>query len=164
MESKTPIALRSLTGSSHFVQDVTMSADSNFCLSGSWDGALRLWEVNSGCMTKRFVGHSSDVMSVAFSWDNRQIISGSRDKTIRLWNTLGECKFIVDEKEGHCQWVSCVRFSSAKETTVVSCSWDKLVKVWDSTKCRLKYNLVGHSGFFERSCSFTRWLSLRIWW
>lgn len=148
-ECRTPLALRSLTGSSHFVQDVTISADSRFCLSSSWDGALRLWEVNSGCMTKRFVGHSSDVMSVAFSMDNRQIISGSRDKSIRLWNTLGECKFIIDEKEGHSQWVSCVRFSSAKEATVVSCGWDKLVKIWDFTHCRLKYNLVGHTGFLN---------------
>lgn len=28
----------------------------------------------------------------------RQIVSGSRDKTIKLWNTLGECKYTIQEE------------------------------------------------------------------
>lgn len=43
------------------------------------------------------MGHAKDVLSVAFSADNRQIVSGSRDKTIKLWNTLGECKYTIQE-------------------------------------------------------------------
>jgi guanine nucleotide-binding protein subunit beta-2-like 1 protein len=43
-----------------------------FCLSGSWDGTLRLWDLNTGNTTVRFVGHAKDVLSVAFSADNRQ--------------------------------------------------------------------------------------------
>lgn len=43
-----------------------------FCLSGSWDGTLRLWDLNTGTTTRRFVGHTKDVLSVAFSVDNRQ--------------------------------------------------------------------------------------------
>ena len=69
---------RSLRGHSHFVQDVVISSDGQFALSGSWDGTLRLWDLNSGSTTRRFVGHSKDVLSVAFSVDNRQIVSGSR--------------------------------------------------------------------------------------
>jgi len=116
-------------------------------LSGSWDGTLRLWEIATGKTTKRFIGHTKDVLSVAFSFDNRQIVSGSRDRSIKLWNTLGECKYTINE-DGHSEWVSCVRFSpSASAPVVVSSGWDKSVKVWNLTTCKLRTNLVGHSGY-----------------
>ncbi|GMI55398.1 hypothetical protein ScalyP_jg5819 [Parmales sp. scaly parma] len=140
---------RSLKGHSHFVSDVVISSDGQFALSGSWDGTLRLWEIGSGKTTRRFVGHSKDVLSVAFSADNRQIVSGSRDKTIKLWNTLGECKYTISE-EGHTEWVSCVRFSPSQSVPlIVSAGWDKLVKVWSLTNCKLRTNLVGHGGYLN---------------
>jgi guanine nucleotide-binding protein subunit beta-2-like 1 protein len=138
---------RRLTGHSHFVQDVAISVDGMFALSGSWDGTLRLWDLNNGQTTRRFIGHSRDVLSVAFSADNRQIVSGSRDKKINLWNTLGQLKFSIQD-EGHKEWVSCVRFSPNLQTPlIVSAGWDKLVKVWNLTHCKLRTNLIGHTGY-----------------
>jgi len=140
---------RSLHGHSHFVQDVVISSDGQFALSGSWDGTLRLWDINSGSTTRTFVGHTKDVLSVAFSADNRQIVSGSRDRTIKLWNTLGECKYTIEE-HGHTEWVSCVRFSpNTANPIIVSCGWDKLVKVWNLSNCKLKTNLIGHTGYLN---------------
>lgn len=140
---------RALRGHSHFVEDVVISSDGQFALSGSWDSTLRLWDINSGKTTRRFVGHTKDVLSVAFSFDNRQIVSASRDKTIKLWNTLGECKFTITEDQ-HTEWASCVRFSpSAKDPLIVSCGWDKVVKVWKLSTCKLQQNLVGHSGYLN---------------
>jgi len=117
-EGKYGVARRRLTGHSHYVQDVAISSDGQFALSGSWDGTLRLWDLNTGNTTRRFVGHTKDVLSVAFSADNRQIVSGSRDKTINLWNTLGQLKFTIVE-DGHKEWVSCVRFSPNLTTPLI---------------------------------------------
>lgn len=80
---------RRLQGHSHFVSDVTLSSDGQYALSGSWDGTLRLWDLETGVTKKQFQSHKKDVLSVAFSADNRQIVSGSRDKTVKLWNTIG---------------------------------------------------------------------------
>jgi len=136
-----------LTGHSHFVQDVAVSVDGQFALSGSWDGTLRLWDLNTGLTTRRFVGHSKDVLSVAFSADNRHIVSGSRDRAIHLWNTLGQLKYKINE-DGHSEWVSCVRFSPNLQTPlIVSAGWDKLVKVWNLNNCKLTKTLEGHTGY-----------------
>ncbi|KAG1753036.1 guanine nucleotide binding protein beta subunit [Suillus lakei] len=113
---------RILHGHNHFVSDIT---------------------------TRRFVGHTSDVLSVSFSADNRQIVSGSRDRTIKLWNTLGECKYDIKD-DGHTEWVSCVRFSpNVMNPVIVSCGWDKVVKVWELSKFKLKTNHYGHTGYIN---------------
>lgn len=140
-----------------------ISSDGQFALSSSWDHTLRLWDLNTGSTTRRFVGHTSDVLSVSFSADNRQIVSGSRDRTIKLWNTLGECKYDIKD-DGHTEWyvlfnpldflksslprvsrVSCVRFSpNVSNPVIVSCGWDKVVKVSKNSDRAGQSNLDSH--------------------
>jgi len=62
---------RVLKGHSHFISDLTLSQDSRYCLTSSWDGTLRLWDIKKGVTSRRFVSHTRDVLSVAFSPDNR---------------------------------------------------------------------------------------------
>lgn len=139
-------AKRSLTGHNQAVQDVAVSSDGLFVLSGSWDKTLRLWELSTGTSVKTFIGHTSDVFSVAFSSDNRQVVSAGRDKSVKLWNTLGECKHTFVE-DGHADWVSCVRFSpSAKQPLLVSSSYDGSIKVWNLSNMSLRSTLAGHTG------------------
>ncbi|CAH8605887.1 unnamed protein product [Heterobilharzia americana] len=141
--------VRSLHGHNHFVSDVVMSSDGLYALAGSWDRTLRLYDLETGKTTRRFCGHEGDVLSVAFSADNRQIVSGSRDKTARLWNTLGHCKYVFTDG-GHTDWVSCVRFSpNTDNPIVVTCGWDKQVKVWGLSNCSLRTTHYGHTGYLN---------------
>merc|ERR1719367_2716561 len=66
-----------LVGHHHIVQDLDLSSDGQYALSASWDKSIRLWHLESGRTTKKFLdkGHSKDVLSVVFSADNRQIVS-----------------------------------------------------------------------------------------
>eukprot|EP01004_Peranema_trichophorum_P005907 NODE_4747_length_1119_cov_229.626506_g4212_i0.p1 GENE.NODE_4747_length_1119_cov_229.626506_g4212_i0~~NODE_4747_length_1119_cov_229.626506_g4212_i0.p1 ORF type:complete len:320 (+),score=68.09 NODE_4747_length_1119_cov_229.626506_g4212_i0:83-1042(+) len=139
--------LKSLVGHSNFVQDVAISSDGQFALSGSWDCTLRLWDLTTGQTTRKFVGHTKDVLSVAFSSDNRQIVSSSRDHKLKVWNTLGHCKYTISE-DGHTDWVSSVRFSpNPQAPLIVSGGWDKTVKVWNLSNLKLLTNLLGHTGY-----------------
>lgn len=141
--------VRSLRGHSHIVEDVCLSLDGEYALSASWDKTVRLWNLRSGESEKTLVGHSKDVLSVAFSPDNRLIMSCGRDRSIKLWNTLGECQFTL-EKQGHNDWVSCVRFVPSETPRVVSCGYDKVVKVWNLETMKVEYNLIGHTQLVNR--------------
>jgi len=139
-------ARKLMGGHSEPISSVVLSSDGQFALSGSWDKTLRLFDLNQGKSVRTFKGHEKDVYCVAFSGDNRQIVSGGRDKTLKLWNTLGECKYTISEDQ-HNDWISSVVFSpSAKMPLIVSSGWDKLVKVWNLNNCKLRTNLVGHTG------------------
>jgi len=52
------------------------------------------------------------------------------------------------QDECHTEWVSNVRFSpNTQNPIIVSCGWDKMVKVWNLTNCKLKTNHYGHTGY-----------------
>lgn len=139
--------VKSLHGHSHFIQDVCLDNEANFALTASWDGTVRLWDLNKKECVRRFVGHTKDVMSVAISSDASKIITASRDKTIKLWNTLGKCKSTID---AHDEWVSCVRFVPGKSNKFVSAGWDNLAKTWtlDQTM-KLESTIQHHTGFIN---------------
>jgi guanine nucleotide-binding protein subunit beta-2-like 1 protein len=149
------VAERSLTAHSHFVQAVTLTMDSAYALTASWDGTLRLWDLATGKSRQTFIGHTKDVLTVAMNPLTFKILSGGRDKSIRLWNVIGECKATIDSPAAgaHTDWVSAIAFSPKMgEDVAVSASWDKVVKVWDCSGVGtplLRYNLTGHTGYLN---------------
>jgi WD40 repeat protein len=49
------------------------------------DGAMRLWNLHTKKLLRRFEGHGPMVNSVSFTAAGRQALSGSSDKTLRPW-------------------------------------------------------------------------------
>lgn len=61
----------SLTGHNHFVTDLSLSKDSKFVLSSSWDKSMRLWSLKTGKCTEKFFGSNKEINSCTFSHDAR---------------------------------------------------------------------------------------------
>ncbi|KAJ3192612.1 WD repeat-containing protein 38 [Irineochytrium annulatum] len=55
-------------------------------VTGSLDHVIRLWDLRTGRLLERFLGHMDSVYSVAFTPDGRSIVSGSLDRTLKLWD------------------------------------------------------------------------------
>ncbi len=116
-------AKRALRGHSHFVQDVVISSDGQFCLTGSWDGTLRLWDLNTGQTTRRFVGHEKDVLSVAFSVDNRQVCSQQDSTEITCANQVAFLRASAAEQGCGQVQAQDAAMVSVRVLTCADCVW-----------------------------------------
>ncbi|KAI9727364.1 MAG: hypothetical protein M1834_008435 [Cirrosporium novae-zelandiae] len=118
--------LQTLEGHSRTIRTIAFSPDGSRLVSGSWDCAVRVWDVSTGRLDYILDGHLDWVSTVAFSI-NGKLASGSRDNTVRIWDiATGQIDHIL---EGHSDEIQVVTFSGIK---LASGSKDGTVRIWDT--------------------------------
>lgn len=108
------------------VESVDFSPDGRLVLSGSWDGAVCLWNMRDGS-AKVLTDNAHIFYSVRFS-SNEQVVAGDSDGIIRAWDVrTGQ---LVRRWIGHKGTVWSVAFT-LHESGLVSSGNDGVVKCWD---------------------------------
>ncbi|KAF7972469.1 hypothetical protein HWV62_17886 [Athelia sp. TMB] len=131
VEPEWPPLLQTLRGHEGDVQCVSFSPDGSRIVSGSDDGAVRVWDALSGQLAlPPLQGHKDRVTSVCFSLDGSRIVSGSVDKTVRVWDALSG-QPALPPLQGHEDVVTSVCFSP-DGSRIISGSVDKTVRMWDA--------------------------------
>lgn len=127
-EAATGVCLATLNHDGN-VPSVAFSPDDSLIATGSYDNAVRIWEVETGRLSKTLRAHTGTIHSVAFCPDGERLASASSDQSIRVWDiSTGTCETIL---EGHTHTVRSVCWLR-DGMEVVSGSWDGTVKVWDT--------------------------------
>jgi len=137
---------------------LAFSPDGKLLASGDSEGAVRLWEVNSGKQESilRAKGTTA-VRSVAFASDGKTLAATGRGDApesvngvihpgvgeVNLWDVAkGEMRAVLS---GHTSYVSRVAFSPDAET-LASASYDGTVKLWDMGNFQQRATLDGNRG------------------
>ncbi|HIK09801.1 MAG TPA: WD40 repeat domain-containing protein [Oscillatoriaceae cyanobacterium M33_DOE_052] len=113
--------------------------------SASYDGTIKIWDLQTHRLLHTLQGHRDRVYSVAYRTttdsDNAVLVSGSADNTIKIWHIpSGTCRQTLT---GHTQNVCSVAVSPDGQT-IASGSWDTSIRIWDITSGKCRQTLTGH--------------------
>jgi len=131
MKSTSAIKPRqTMRGHTKSVAGVAHLPDGRRIVTCSFDGSLRLWNLESGIQIGDDWrdGGNEGVRSIALSPNGKTIASGSWDGKVRLWNV--ETEKVVAKWTGHTDIARPLCWSVDGER-VVSGSFDGTIRVWD---------------------------------
>ena len=117
-----------LGGHSSEVTAVAWSPDGTQILTGSEDGAARVWDAVTGDNTLTLT-HADWVSAVAWSPDGHHILTASRDRTACVWDAVtGDNTLTLT----HTNWVREVAWSPDGHH-ILTASRDRTARIWDAT-------------------------------
>lgn len=102
--------------------------------------------------TMLLTGHDAAIYSLSFSPSGNNLASASLDGNILLWDVFGKCSN-YNCLEGHKNAVLELKWE--EENTIVSCSADKSVVVWDANKGARLRKFNEHTAIVN-SCSVAK--------
>jgi WD40 repeat protein len=138
-------------------------------ISASDDGALEIWDVETGTTICALNGHTDTVNSAVVTSDGRHLVSASNDKTLKVWDLQGgnvlrtiegaePIKSVSVARDGLCA-VSCSNSSpgspvdsvialSADGRRAIACSPNEYgtFVAWDLSTCRASQTFEFYNG------------------
>lgn len=133
---------RRLENHTRAVMDVAFSPNGDLIATGGLDGTVWIGRVSSGETVLRLPNDDNPVWSLAFSPGGDMLVAGGEDGSVRIWELrTGR----IQKLTGHSGAVTDVQFTSDGRN-LVTASWDRTLRRWNTSTLRLQRVYEGHSG------------------
>jgi len=112
-------------------------------LTGSDDGLLSLWDINSRCLDKTFNFHLRLISALAVDWKKFRALVGHGDSGLELIDL--EASTTLRSLQGHSCLIGSICVSWPKAVALCG-SGDGTLAVWDLRQGKMARTLKGHAG------------------
>jgi WD40 repeat protein len=129
-------------------QAVAFSPDGSHLVTGQLDGAVRVWDAETGKGGRILGAHAREIRGLVFSRDRRKLVSASGDGTVKLWDAtrLGEKQEPGITLQARVPGPSVNVAFSPDSRRLATGGEENTIKIWDADTGRELQTLRGHRG------------------
>lgn len=135
--------VKSFAGHSDWVSSIVISSDGQKLASASFDGQIKLWDLQTGELIRLLSEKAGVIYAIALNPDAEILASGSSDLTVKVWEL--ETGALIESFKEHTGSIRSVAISPDGET-LASGSFDQTIKILSLTTSKLTNTLAGHLG------------------
>ncbi|ONH66966.1 Nucleoporin GLE2 [Cyberlindnera fabianii] len=116
------------------ISDMAFSPQAEFFSVASWDKKVRIYEVSANGTTegRAMYEHDAPVLTTRWTADGTKVISGGCDKQVKLYDVQSGQSQQIGAHDAAVKSVRFVECGPANTPVVVSGSWDKTLRYWDT--------------------------------
>lgn len=115
------------------IMALAVSNDGTLLATGSVDGAVKVWRIDTGKCLREIAAHNDAVVScLAFSNDGSHLLSGSHDANCREFGL--RTSRMLKEFRGHTSYINTCRYvleDGGAQLRVITGSADGTIRIWD---------------------------------
>ncbi|KAF8399820.1 hypothetical protein HHK36_015692 [Tetracentron sinense] len=122
---------------------ISFEYTSDMLISGGQDQAVKMWNSDTGMLSRTLYGCLGSVLDLTVTHDNKSVVAASSSNNLYVWDVGSG--LVSHMLTGHTDKVCAVDVSKVSSRHVVSAAYDRTIRAWDIQKGYCINTIISHS-------------------